>query len=418
MRRSFLNIGWRDQRGIALPMALIVLVILSSLMLAFAVLSQSEPTIAANQSQVAVARGLAESGMERAIWALTAYDQNPNTAGAVQPPANTVVATAPYNGGYFSATGLGGFTLNITGASPTNTSANLVAVGWIPDNASGTNTHRRVIVTLMKFPDFGFNPPCALCVKGDVQVAGSAVVDSRPDTSCGNKYGVVTTGSTYIGNNNNGNNGSIYGAVDGNNDKNQPGDYLQNQPPSTFDNMTLSQDQLNALKAIAKANGTYYGPGYPSNWNGNVTFNSGSQIPKPNGVVFVDTRSGDPMTPTNTSDFATVDIHGNPFVGTDPNTGRSAFTGWIIVMGSVAFNANGVLNGMLYTGQDLTSNNGTPQINGVAIAQNMNNANGSQVDVSESGNALVTFNCDNARRPPGVPRGWFVKAGTYREVSD
>lgn len=413
MRRFFRKTSWRDQRGIALPMALIVLIILSSLMIAFAVLSQSEPTIAANQSQVAVARAMAESGMERAIWALS---PGGNLNASVPNTGVVAVAPAPYDGSnFFQVSGLGGFTLRITNLAPT--SANLTMVGWNPNNVPGSNTHRRITVTLQKFPDFGFNPPCALCVKGDVQVSGSAVVDARPDTSCGNKYGVVTTGNTYIGNNNNGNNGTIYGAVDGNDQKNQPTDYQQNQPASTFDNMTLNQDQLNALKAIAKANGTYYGPGYPSNWDGSVTFNSGNPIPKPNGVVFVDTHSGNPMSPTNTSDYASVDIHGNPFT-TDPNTGRSTFTGWIIIMGSVDYNANGILNGMLYAGQDLRSNNGTPQINGVAIAQNTNNANGTQVDVSESGNALVTFNCNYARRPPGVPQGWFVDAGTYREISD
>src|SRR5438093_10176660 len=64
--------GVRDQVGIAMPLTLIVLVILSALMIAFAVLAQSEPVIAMNQYRGAVARALAESGVERAVWALTA----------------------------------------------------------------------------------------------------------------------------------------------------------------------------------------------------------------------------------------------------------------------------------------------------------------------------------------------------------
>src|SRR2546426_11751135 len=60
-----------NERGVALPMALITLMLLTTLMLAFAVLSQTEPVIAANQLRVTQARSLAESGMEHAIWALS-----------------------------------------------------------------------------------------------------------------------------------------------------------------------------------------------------------------------------------------------------------------------------------------------------------------------------------------------------------
>src|SRR5919198_1678596 len=112
MRTFQANPRWRDQRGIALPMALIALMVLSSLIIAFAVLSQSEPTIAANQSQVAVARAMAESGMERAIWALTAGS---GVSGGLDAPNNLVTAAAPYKGATLFTTGLGGFTLQITG---------------------------------------------------------------------------------------------------------------------------------------------------------------------------------------------------------------------------------------------------------------------------------------------------------------
>jgi hypothetical protein len=406
-----------DERGIGLPMALIALMVLTALTLAFAYLSQSEPIVAANQNRVAVARAMAESGVDRAIWALNAGS---GVSGGLNPPANGTTAASPYDGGtYFTPSALGGFTLSISGTSSQNTSAAVVSTGWTPTNGAG-NTHRKVTVTLIKFPDFGLNPNCALCVKGDVQVSGSAVVDARADTSCGSKYGVATTGQTIIGNNNNGNNGAIYGAVDGNNTANQSTDYLQGQPPSTFDGFTLTPDQLDTLKALAKANGTYYGPGFPypgqSNWGAQtVTVNSSFPIPK-NGIVFFDTLSGAPMRPDRTSDYVTVDIRGNPFP--DTVNGRSTFTGWVIVMGTVNYNANGVLNGLLYVGQDVNSNNGTPQVNGAVIAQNLSNANGSQVDVSESGNALVNFNCANARGAGKVPLGWVVDPGSYREIND
>src|SRR2546428_13199621 len=88
--------GVGDQVGIAMPLTLIALVILSALMIAFAVLAQSEPVIAMNQYRGAVARALAESAVERAIWALTAGSR---VGGGVDPPSSGVVAGPPPRGG-------------------------------------------------------------------------------------------------------------------------------------------------------------------------------------------------------------------------------------------------------------------------------------------------------------------------------
>src|SRR3989454_11843876 len=84
-------------------------------MIAFAVLAQSEPVIAMNQYRGAVARALAESAVERAIWALTAGSR---VGGGVDPPSSGVVAGPPYDGGTSITTGSGGVTLKITGGSP------------------------------------------------------------------------------------------------------------------------------------------------------------------------------------------------------------------------------------------------------------------------------------------------------------
>ena len=80
-----------NERGIAMPMALIVLMILTALMAAFAVLATSEPQIAANQEASAQARALAESGVSRVLWALNAGQQSP-------PPASgALVLDASYH---------------------------------------------------------------------------------------------------------------------------------------------------------------------------------------------------------------------------------------------------------------------------------------------------------------------------------
>ena len=52
-------------------MAMMMLVVLTSLMVAFAVLAKTEPSIAANQLRTAQALRLADSGLQRALWALT-----------------------------------------------------------------------------------------------------------------------------------------------------------------------------------------------------------------------------------------------------------------------------------------------------------------------------------------------------------
>src|SRR3989442_15871266 len=71
----------QEQRGIPLPMAMIVMAILTSLMIAFAVLVTSESQIAGNQMASAQARAMAESGVERALWAMTTGESNPGANG-------------------------------------------------------------------------------------------------------------------------------------------------------------------------------------------------------------------------------------------------------------------------------------------------------------------------------------------------
>src|SRR5262249_51454136 len=84
---------------------------------------------------------------------------------------------------------------------------------------------------------------------------------------------------------------------------------------SSFDSFTLTDDDMRILKDFAKSQGTYY---------------QGSQhwtSPPPNGIIFVDTPSGNPFTNTSpSSDVITVDIHGNWGQG---------WKGWLIVAGTI-----------------------------------------------------------------------------------
>ena len=382
----------RDERGIALPMALFVLLFVTSLSMAFMTLGQTEPVVANNHLRAAQARVLAEAGVERAVWALS--------TGAVVAPAASVVAGAPYDGLQFLTVGTatGGFTVKVTGVS--GFEVMVETEGWTPSVGRATVTgydatdtrsksHRRVQTPLVKLPDFG-QTPCALCVRGDLEVRGNAVIAALADTSCGAKYGVTTSGTLCLGSScdptdapNWGNSGSINGATDANPSDNQPDDYQRNVAGSTFDSFTLSTNQLDTLRAFARDYGTYY--------QGDTTFNSSNRIPSGSPIVFVD---------------GNMSTSGNPYTG-------GTFNGWLIVVGSAVLAGNGTINGMLYATDDIQSSAGTNTINGVVISQNLTNNSG--IDTTTSGTMTINYDCSNARGSNQFPTGWFPKPGGWRE---
>ena len=413
-----------DERGVALPMALMSLVILAALVIAFSVLASSEPTIANNQLRVAQARALAEAGVERALWALTEGKRNPGATGSIVYPL-TGAASAPYNAGSLisvstpSGTAIGGFRVTVTQGGADCASPNercVVAVGWVPTDAGGdtrTKAHQRISAVLM---DLQINPldmPCALCVRGDIQVSGSSTISAREDTSCGNRYGtwstrvldgsgnVISPGDTVIGSGA----ANIYGS-DGNATANQATDMAVQQSQATFDANAMTAAQLNALKNIAKAKGTYY--------QGAVTFNSSN--PMPDGIIFVDTVSGNNITPsTPDSDYAAVDIHGN--AGTGPN---NSFKGWIIVNGGISISGNVQISGLVYSVNDISyAGTGTGFISGQLVSQNVRDTIATVVDTNTIGNSSITYNCSDARTGGGVlSPNFLMRPGSYKEVSD
>src|SRR5688500_16184762 len=188
---------FRDERGIALPMAMMTLLLLTTLMLAFGVLAQTEPVIAANQLRVAQARALAESGMERARWALSEGALNPGATNSIANPmpnsggVNPVMAPAPYDGSLFMTSSTGGFIVTVQTMNP---AANphvrrIIATGYTPTNLvtdTRPKAHRRIQADFEILPDMGLKPPCALCVQGGLDVGGSAVLSATADVSCGN----------------------------------------------------------------------------------------------------------------------------------------------------------------------------------------------------------------------------------------
>ena len=380
--RTNLRVAITDERGIALPMAMMVLVSLMALSLAFVALAQTEPTIAANHAQAAQARALAESGVSRAIWALS---HPASTGGLVDTPANAV---APYNGGTFFSMGNGGFTVQVT-AGAASTERTITSVGWLPSNASTHNTHRKVQVT-MQGPVRTLDPPCAVCVAGDVQVGGSATIDAR-NGGCGSSLPPTTAVQSSGSMTQQGNASSIYGY--GNNTKNQITDYAQNT--GTSSNFTYTQAELDQLKALAQANGTYY--------RGAVT-----SLPTTGGVIFVDTADGSNFT-SSTSDANAGSLTLN---------GSGTYKGIIVVAGTISLTGTITINGLVYAMNDLNLG-GNVTVNGGLATENRKDTNSTTVDSQATGNVTVNFNCQNVRDGGGSVSlsGWTVKSGTWLETS-
>ena len=423
MRGFHLNVGMlRDQRGIALPMALLALLILSTLVISFALLATSEPLIATNQKMVAQARAVAESGLEQAIWALN----NPTDPNGLPSPLPGTVPS-PYDGSNpipisnSSGTQIGVAFVTVTPGTNLN-ERNVTTVGWVPTNTPKA-TRQKIQATVSRFIFSGNPPPSSLTVQGQINITGNTNIDSRKDTSCGFKDGTWSVGSTTTGGS-----GDVYGADGpdgitdgpdgtdgGNSSANQvvPGpngiiDVKQNVPPSAFAPFLLKNQDLNSLKAMAKAAGTYY--------SGAQNFVGGNL---PNGIIFVDTVSGlnidvNGANTTLTPDLASVTIHGNA-----PADSEGIFRGMIIVAGSLQISGNFQGRGLVYAVNDLVYlGTGTGLIEGAVISQNIRDVSSTTIDTNTGGNSSIIYNCGYATNPGGqMPQGFTVQPGTYKEVS-
>ena len=407
----------RDERGVALPMALLALLILSTLVISFSLLATSEPLIATNQKMVAQARAVAESGLERAIWALN----NPANLNGIPEPLPSPAPT-PFDGSVGIPISGNGAQIGLALVTVTNCAGcgsnerKIEAVGWVPTNTGTTaKAHQKIEAKVYKFLYRGVPPPASLTVKGAINVSGNTNVDSRSDTTCGAKDGTWSKDATTSGGS-----ADVFGA-DGNNTKNQvdtgaPGpitDIRQNVPDALFDQYLLKSADLNSLKAIAKANGTYYSGSSVSG----LTFNSSNKLK--NGIVFIDTVSGnnidDNGVTTPLSDFASVDIHG----GAEADS-SGIFSGMIVVAGTLSIAGNFHMHGLVYVVNDLTyTGTGTGEIDGAVITQNIRDTSSTTIDTNTGGNASVIFNCRYATTAGGqMPLGFTIEPGTYKEVAD
>jgi len=143
-------------------MTLILMALITSLTVAFLAFTSAEPVIASNQMANAQARAIAESGVERALWALSGGETLPSPAGALADPLPAPVP-APYDGSQYVAVGFGEFTVTVANGAAAN-ERNITAVGFVPNHTNPIAIKKiQTTVTHIKIP----TPPCAVCAGGE-----------------------------------------------------------------------------------------------------------------------------------------------------------------------------------------------------------------------------------------------------------
>ena len=382
-----------DQHGAVLPLAMLILLVLSAVLLGLASLTGQEPLAARNHTLGAQSQGMAEAGLDRALWALGAPGAADGVAWAGPVPA-------PYDGSRLidvtvDGLPLGAFRLTISGAG--DRQRQVVVTGFAPGTPGQLGQARQDVSATairLRFP----SPPAGLTVRGDLQVGPDVVIDASADGSCGSAAGTWSSGATTLGPGS-----QVRGRGGDPIAPNGVADFRQAQDPGVFDALTFDTAEMSAFKALARARGTYY--------QGAVTFDATRPIP--DGLVFVDTVSGQPIAPaTPAADLASVSVRDG--AAADPNR---LVRGWIVVNGSLAIEGDLTLQGLAFAADRFTQS-GTAQIQGAAIAGHVRSATPSVIEARPGSAPALTWNCEAGKTGGGsIAQRWMVKPGSYREAA-
>jgi hypothetical protein len=381
------------QGGAVLPVAMLILVVLSAVLLGLSLLTGQEPLIASNHVMIVQAQALAEAGLERALWALS-------TPESVDGIAWSGPAAAPYDGSAFlgvateSGAMLGGFRLTVSGEG--DRQREVAATGLVPGDAGPLGRARQDITATLirlRFPA----SLAGLTVRGDLAIGDGVTVDASADGSCGDRAGTWSSGVTTAGAG-----AQVQGRSGDAAIPNEPIDMQQVQPVGGFDALAFSAAELQALKAVARVRGTYY--------QGAVTFDTSRRIP--DGVVFVDTATGQAITDaTPATDLAAVTV------GEGAAGPGGSFRGWLVVNGSLSVGGDVTIQGLAYAA-DRFSQTGAARVMGAVMAGHVRSTAPSLVDSRPAGDAALVWSCEAGRTGGGrIPQRWMVKPGSYREVA-
>ena len=377
-----------------LPLAMLILLILSAVLASLALLAGQEPIVARNHLMIAQAQAMAEAGIERALWALS----NPGSPDGI---AWAAPASAPYDGSRFITVAaedgavLGGFRLAVTGDG--DSQRQIVATGLVPGDQGPLGRARQDVSATairLRFP----NPPAGFTVRGDLTLGNGVSVDAAGYGSCGPVAGTWSMGTTNLGP------GSQVQGNTGSAISNEPSvDFLEHQSPDVVDQGSLTPMELSALKAVARARGTYF--------QGDTTFDATRRLP--DGLVFVDTAGGQPIAEiTPLTELATVSIA--DAAGTGPG---GVFRGWVVANGSVSISGSAAIEGLVYAA-DRVSLTGAARVTGAVIARHVRTTVPSLIDSRPASGAALVGSCEAGQTGGGkLPPRWLVKPGSYREAA-
>jgi hypothetical protein len=384
----------QGQRGAVLPLAMVSLLVLSAVLLGLSLLSGQEPLVAKNHTMMAQAQALAEAGLDRALWALS----TPEAPDGI--PWTTPAAPAPYDGSQMigvavDGAALGGFRVTVSGAG--DRQRQILSVGLVPGDSGPLGRARQEIsatAVRLRFP----SPPAGITVRGDLQIGSGVTVDASEDGTCGNRAGTWSTGTTSLSGGS-----QVRGRGGDPTVPNGETDAQQHQAVGAFDERAFDASELNALKALARARGTYY--------RGAVSFDAAR--PMPDGLIFVDTVSGQPIAPTTPeSDLATVSVSDG--AATRPS---GVIRGWTIVNGTLSVAGAVTLEGFAFAA-DRFSQTGAARVLGTVMAGHVRSTAPSIIDARPPAGPALSWNCEAGRTGGGVIQArWIIKPGTYREAA-
>lgn len=423
--------------GVAIPLAVVILLIVVSLTLALGALTMTEPVISSNHLLAAQARAAAESGVEVAIAAFS------NTQVLATSFATTIAAAAfaPIPGtqaGYrIAATVDPGWTTFEKVNQRRVTVAGIAAGGHASEPDTSSNRALRTVEAIIRRDSLPntllFPAAITLPAGGTVKVE----VDARHDTSRGFETWCVRHGSPVAplagvvadGAHDVVSTGTVWGP--GNDVPDEEGSdilHRRSSPPADFllANQSFTAHELAALRELAMSTGTFY-RGRP------VIFDGRSPLPASQSVLYVE---GD----------LEIEAYG----------ADTTWTGWIVAVGGQGPGSGGriafrcfppcapahqrlTINGLLYAEDRLEVS--TPlahrrvTINGAVVTRNLGGGGG-VLDPRTAADFRINFRCQGdggSQRgvrdavtatdgtigafDPNGRSGWYVKPGSVREIA-
>lgn len=423
----------RSERGIALPVVLMALVLLAGLTSAFLAMAGMEPLIAINQRAGAQALALAEAGIEHTLWALSVGELEPGTPGGLVTPLPDP-APAPFDGSTVLRLGPGGYSIRVIPG--TGREVRVRVTGYVvrpgiepPTTPAAITDLNRLAQRSLEATLVWIGPPAtrgALTTGGSVELRGNAILEGDgPRTPGGTSPGsgsacssdrragvairdrarfpgpdgVLGTADDEVVDN-------TVSASDGAQIRGVPAQQVV--PESEFDRQVpFSPAQLDFLRERARARGTYLRPGGQSPVV--LTTADGSLR---EGLVFVDTVGGVPV------DRVVADPSVLPTVRI---VGPARARGWLVVLGQLELDGEVTYEGLIYAATDLRfQGSGSSRIRGGVVSASLGTRVPTVIDLQAPGSLTIAHDCTSLAAGGGAfdpPRGYFLKPGSWREVS-